>query len=731
MPLSDADFWSDRIRRILGRYEEPLLRSVAGRLFKPRSQWPAEELIERAIGTLTNAAVVDRRLESVDLPGRRLLSLVGHSRQPRWKVGRLLELLASLGHAEGMQPVFSLFEEGLLYPDLTEGSRLKSFEQWLNQAAAVDYAVVAHPFVATRASAQDLGLPPCPEADGKATGVQEADGLEWPLRLGALWQQVAASPLRQTQQGDLFKRDWDRLQADPVVNGSVGESVVELPDPGQLALALAKIEGLVDEKDGELRAGTLPGSWEQGLPATLLSLWTALLSVENWDPSTGASGQERGGNPYPSASFLALLLLTRLRESRWARPTQIEQWVFQHHPYWQGSFARKGKSDVAASGRGPIATFLLGLAYPLRLVQVGRGEDGEDVVRLTTLGRWLFGIADRPPDAPSYPKTILVQPNLEIVAYRQGLSPGLIASLSVFAAWKSLGAACTLQLGPDTVYRALEAGWTFESILQTLEQYGMRPTPPAVIESLRTWANKRDRLTVYPAAALFEFATSAELNEALARGLPAVRLTERLAVVPNESAVDYRHFRLNGTRDYALPPDQCVEVDDDGVTLTIDPVRADLLLETELRRFAELYERPASNGQRQYRLTPASLGAAQAAGMEREALEEWFRQRTGRPLTPAAKLLLGASHLPAIEIRQELVLHVESADVADGLLQWPGTRGLFRARLGPTALSLSEEDMPSLRERLSGLGIRVDGESDRIEKAGERPDTNSDGPEHP
>jgi hypothetical protein len=717
MPFSDVDFWSDRARQILGQYDEPLLRQVAGRLFKPRGHWPAEDLVDRAVGTLANAAVVDRRLVAVDLAGRRLLSLVGHSRQPRWKVGRLLELLASLGHAEGMQPVFRLFEEGLLYPDLTQGSRLKSFEQWLNQAAAVDYAVVAHPFVALRATAQDLGLPPCPETKGKATGVQEADGLEWPLRLGALWQQVATSPLRQTQQGDLFKRDWDRLQADPVVNGSAGESSAELPDPGQLALALAKIEGLIEEKDGELRAGTLPGAWEQGLPATLLSLWTALLSVENWDPSSGAGRPDRGANPYPSASFLALLLLARLSDSRWVRPTQIEQWVFQHHPYWQGAFPRKGKSDSAASARGPIVTFLLGLAYPLRLVQVGRGEDGEIVVRLTTLGRWIFGIGDRPPDMPNYPKTILVQPNLEIVAYRQGLSPGLIASLSVFAAWKSLGAACTLQLGPDTVYRALEAGWTFERILQTLEQYGMRPTPPAVIESLRTWANKRDRLTVYPAAALFEFGTSAELNEALARGLPAVRLTERLAVVPNESAIDYRHFRLNGTRDYALPPDQCVEVDDDGVTLTIDPIRADLLLETELRRFAEPYERPGSNGQRQYRLTPASLGVAQAAGMEREAMEEWFRQRTGRPLTPAAKLLLGASHLPALEVRQELVLHVESADVADGLLQWPGTRGLFRARLGPTALSLSEEDVPSLRERLTGLGIHVEVESHSIRAA--------------
>ncbi len=125
--------------------------------------------------------------------------------------------------------------------------------------------------------------------------------------------------------------------------------------------------------------------------------------------------------------------------------------------------------------------------------------------------------------------------------------------------------------------------------------------------------------------------------------------------------------------------------------LTIDPARADLLLETELRRFAEPCERLGPNGRRQYRVSPASLATAQDGAMQLEALQDWFRQRTGRPLTPAVKLLLDADRLPAAEMRQELVLHVASPEVADGLLQWPGTRGFFRGRLGPTALSISRQ----------------------------------------
>jgi hypothetical protein len=709
MPLHDSAFWAERVRQILRRYEEPLLRAIAGKLFKPRSQWPAEELIERAVATLDNAPVIDRRLHGLDIASRRLLALMGHSRLPRWKLGHLLELLACLGHSDGMQPAFALFEEGLLYPDLPDhGPTLLSFELWLHQAAAVEFAVIAHPLVGARAVGEDLGLPECLATTPESTAVHEADGLDWPLRLAVLWQQVAAGPLRLTQQGDLFKRDWDRLRSEPLLNGSAGETTVDIPDAGPLTLTLARIEGLLQEASGELRAGPLPATWGRGLHSTLESLWAALPLVENWNPEDGADGAPSGGNPFISANLLALLLLARLPQSKWARATEIEQWLFRHHPHWQGNAARhRVKGHKEGQLRSGIATFLLGLAYQLNLVQAVKDRDGEWFVRLTGIGRWLLGIAERPANRPSYPKTILVQPNLEIVAYRQGLTPGLISSLSLLATWKSLGPACTLQLQPDTVYRALEAGWTFESMLQTLEQYGMRTTPPAVIESLRTWANKRERLSVYPAAALFEFASAEDLDAALARGLPAVRLTERLAVVANEKDIDYRHFRLNGTRDYALPPDQCVDVEADGVTLTIDPVRADLLLETELRRFAELLDRSGANGRRQYQLTPRSLAAARDGEFGLPSLETWFVQRTGRPLTAAAKLLLCAGYLPPVEVRRELVLHLASAELADGLLQWPATRTLIRARLGPTVLAVAETDLQALREQLAGLGITI------------------------
>jgi hypothetical protein len=278
--------------------------------------------------------------------------------------------------------------------------------------------------------------------------------------------------------------------------------------------------------------------------------------------------------------------------------------------------------------------------------------------------------------------------------------------LGRFATWKSLGPACTLQLEPHTVYRALESGLTFEQVVQTLERHGTRALPSSVVESLRTWANKRDRISIYPAAVLLEFSSADDLNEALARGLPALRVTDRLAAVSNESDIDFRHFRLIGSRDYGQTPEKCVEVEADGVTLAVDVARSDLMLETELPRFAEPLERGIVNGRRHYRLTPASLRLARKTGLGLPALAAWFHQRTGQPIPPAARLLLTAADAPAPQLRRYLVLEVAGADVADGLVQSPATRALIDARLGPTVLAIDEPNVEKLVEQLALLGVK-------------------------
>jgi hypothetical protein len=706
-----ADPWADHTRHTLMRYDDALLRQVAHRLCKPRNQWPVDELLDRIVAGLGNAALLDRRLKELPVACRQLLAIIGRSRLPRWPVGSLVEMLVALGHSDGLAPLVTLLESGLLLPELfpvgsdpethkaTARNRFKNIEGWLSRSEPMPI-VVATPAITGRVLDEPLILGLERQVGHVPHGpVHEADGLEWPLRLAVLWQQTLGSPLRRTQQGDYFKRDFERLKGDPLISAPPVDGLAALPDPGFFSAALASATGLLQDTGAELQTAAWPDAWTGALPALLLDLSTALLQIRPWNPADGHS-PAASSNPYPSAYMLALLSLAALDADQWTTPDAVEQLVAARHPYWIGK---------AAPAIG-IVTFLLGVAYSLRLLQVSKSSEGAWLIRLSATGRWLLGLADHPPAPPAFKQTLLVQPNLEILVYRQGLTPELIAGLSRIANWKTLGAACTLQLEPQSVYRALEMGSTFVEVVQLLEGHGMKAIPTAVRDSLKTWSSKRERLSVYSAGAIFEFVTPADMNEAIARGLPAVRLTDRLAIVARESDIDYKHFRLTGTRDYTLPPERCVDVEADGVTLGVDLARSDLLLETEIERFAE----PVVDGQalrntnkRWYRVTPGSLLSARQQGMTLPLLQTWFAQRTGFPIPAAAQLLMAGPGAAPVEVRRQLVLHVSDEHLADGLQQWPATRDLIVARLGPRALAVADKNVATLLERLKEVGVAV------------------------
>ena len=705
--------WAECARAALESYDASLLRQVAETLCRPRNQWPAAELVDRCLATLDNAATLDRRLKDLDPAARRLLVVISHSSQSRWQAGSVVELAACLGEADPGAALLALLNAGLMYPiasDRKGKSKVKRFDAaWLEAALTSSQNVWVAPLVVSRGLNLELELGDLPAPIEAVAAAQEADGMEWPLRFSAVWQQVRGNPLRRTQQGDFFKRDLDRLRGDSLLT-SAGDAKAEVPDAALLAVAWALSSGLLRDDDGEIHAADFPEDWQQGLSATVASLWRGLLAVGHWSPTGGWDVADSAHAPYASAFALCLIALGKMPRDAWITASAIARWTAARHPHWAAQphvLPFRSSTKARSSPDDGLETFLLGLAYPLKLVQAAQ-HSGQWLVRLSPLGRAILGFSDETVASPAYPQTLLVQPNLEVLVYRQGLTPALVARLSRFADWKTLGAACTAQLQASTVYSGLEAGESFESIVDLLNRHGMKPMPASVVESLRTWANKRERISLYPSAALLEFASADLLNDAVARGVPAVRISDRLAIVTNEASIDYRHFKLVATRDYTLPPEKCVDIEPDGVTLSIDVGKSDLLLETEVSRFAEAVPQPSPNGRRFFRLTPSSLNTARTNGFDLPALESWFAQRSQQPLSPAARLLLGAGQTQPLSLKQHLVLHVADEMTADGLQQWPGTRALVEGRLGPTALLVLQENVDELKRRLGGLGVSVE-----------------------
>jgi hypothetical protein len=534
------------------------------------------------------------------------------------------------------------------------------------------------------------------------TVFDESDGLDWLFWLAAFWQVAKSSPFRQTKEGDLHKRDWNRLYATVT---SLGIDSRDLPDALGLALLLALAANVLGATDSEVVARKLPLDWDDHVVDALVGVWTALLGIVSWNVSYGATGRDYHANPFSEVYLLFLLLLRQAAKDAWISDAELGKWIVSHHPYWchESQWRDSRRQNELEKGLAQAAnSFLVGIAAPMRLVQLGNSSNGELVARLSPLGRWMVGSGKKPPAPESFPKTILVQPNLEIVAFRQGLTPARIRDLSLIADWSTVGSACTLRLKEETVHRALESGWDVEQILRLLEQLSTTPVPPAVTQALRTWAGKRDRLQVYTSAALLEFASAEDLEAAQARGLQGVRITDRLLVVPNESQIGLDMFRFIATRDYRSPPDRCVTVADDGVTLTIDQTRSDLLFESEISRFAEPVNSPAPNTL-QYRLTPQSAAASRTKGVTYRILEEWFLRRTGESAPPAAYLLFAGLKDEQCEFRTQLILQVDSKSVADGLMQWPPTRDLIAQRLGPTTFAVERNALKPLQEHLRSL----------------------------
>lgn len=699
LPSPDSDDWSARAAAALTAYAEPLLRVVAGRLVKPRTQVPVEELVEKAVATLLNPPVIDRRVKELPPAARKLLALVGRSRQPRWKVGHLIALLSSLGHVEGFTPVQAALEAGVLFPEVNPlAPPIGDFAAWLGSAGSMGATVFVHPAVAARARGEDLELPNLTTTE-PPVGVtpRVADGLEWPLRLAAVWQQVAAGPVRMTQANLLFKRDQTRLQADEVLSAPIADGLAPVPEAGVLALFWAATAGLLASGAEELRAVAFPPEWNAGLTPVLVRLAAALPHVEAWDPLTGYAPAEGGMGSAPSAGLLALLLLAGTDDG-WVTPADVASWLWEHHPSWAG-----GLTAAKDRGAGWVAGYLLGVCYPLRLVEAAPVNDGF-AVRLSALGRHLYANAAEPAGTPTFPQTLLVQPNAEILAYRQGLNPGLIGTLSRFARWKGIGPACTLELTPEHTYRGLESGLTLPMILQALARHSARPVPPSVADLLQRWSNKRERITVFASAVLVEFPTAADLDAAVARGIVSVKLTDRIGLTADGKEPPLGQLRLIANRDYEGKPQRCVTVADDGLTLTVDAAQADLLLDAEIGRYAEPLP-SESHTARRFRLTPVSLRRAAELGLTLADIDQWFLDRTGAVLSAAGRLFLSGAKLPPPSATRQTVVRFPTDATTDGVMQWPQTRELIAERLGPTAVVVDEEHLESLRRALGEIGV--------------------------
>ncbi len=292
---------------------------------------------------------------------------------------------------------------------------------------------------------------------------------------------------------------------------------------------------------------------------------------------------------------------------------------------------------------------LLGSGYALGLVRTGEETStGRTVVQLTELGRYVLAMGPPPPPRPTFDHFLFVQPNLEIIAYRQGLTPQLVGRLSRFAWWSKFGAAIELKLTQESILLGLDGGETPEQMIKLLARHSQRPLPVLIADAIHRWANRREQVTVYATALLIEFRSRGERDQALVDWQEMdsgrfVPVAELFLLVENSQQIPSDRIRTTSSRDYRQARETCVFIEPDGVTLVLDPVRSDLLIDAEISRIADELEMEPGQTARRYRVTPSSVARACALGMSPGKISDWFLQRTGMPPSPAIHLLFESS----------------------------------------------------------------------------------------
>ncbi|MGV3722039.1 MAG: helicase-associated domain-containing protein [Actinomycetota bacterium] len=367
-----------------------------------------------------------------------------------------------------------------------------------------------------------------------------------------------------------------------------------------------------------------------------------------------------------------------------------------------------------------IAHALAGPLYHLGLVEVGSPESGNglpDRFRLTEIGLAAFyypqasepaGTAGAAAEAGA-PRWV-VQPNFDIIAYLDRMTPAAIAFLARVAERKpSEGAVGIYRLTRESVYAALESGLTLPALLAQLEAGAQQPLPSTLQRALSDWAARRERISLHLSADVLEYQDRQARDEALSRqpGL-GVAVGEQFILV----APDAPRKALSGAEviDYLKPPVPCLLVEETGA-IVVDSTRSDFLVRGELSNWAD----QQGQDRNRWRITAASVSRAVQGGWTAEKILLNLQQRSRGPLPPLLDVGIRAwarkrQTRPAAGLAKELILQFAAPAAAEAVAGSALFKPHLRARLGERTFLVTAASLKPLRALLEEFGLTPDGD---------------------
>ncbi|MFC4454391.1 helicase-associated domain-containing protein [Deinococcus sonorensis] len=333
----------------------------------------------------------------------------------------------------------------------------------------------------------------------------------------------------------------------------------------------------------------------------------------------------------------------------------------------------KGKADA---WHGWLRHALSGPLHTLGLVALGSGEATDLVVAAAPA---LSGADAAVLPGPAW----IVQPNFELLVYPAQLNGERLRLLSAAQALRFDRHSASYRLTRESVYAALEAGLTLETLLEGLSRASATALPAGVRSTLEGWAARRERMVLHTGVTLLEFPDTAERDAYRERrggtAIGAALLLPPSPVTPAGAAVVR----------YDRPPARSLQVLPDGRLQRRGEL--DFLAR---RWLAALAERDGDT----YTLRPAAPG--QLPGAVVRELEA----RVEGELPAVLRLQLGVwsgVQPPPVLASATLLQHPQAAELA----QYPQLADHLVGPLGPGLLLVQAGQEEALRAALAQLGL--------------------------
>lgn len=715
-------------------------------------RFPGAGLLEELAETLLTSAALRAAIAEISPDEQIALARTKQSKGQIWAEELKAQLLAD-GVAEPDAVLSQVMARGLLFYDrMIEGYGGKADLWGAGTPVQFPHLWLPHEVSELVTIPRDLGRLPLVRETAPPPRVQEPSFGILQRDLYLILQEVHANPIKLLKSGAVGKRDSQRLlQILPAAAGEESDPTAKARAQGtwfEFLWLLVQRAGLTQAEESRLvlsdegrRFLRLPESeqvrrlltgwahlpeWNEFLRVPTLTFDGAFGDMPAPYQVVGARGtllellqRER---PYPDWHTFPSLLAS---VQRYRVGFLIPQRTRVNYYPWQRGKKDEGTPYVGIYLKGVSPRRLLDKQRDWELVEGGflrtvfeesllwlgvvrLGYDGDRLTafQLTERGAAALGLIETPAAeaAPVTPteRTLVVQPNFEVVAYMEMTGVSLLVELDRFAERVRLDRAALYRLTRASLYRGLQDGLTLDEVLRILETRNGGPLPQNVAYSLAEWERLYQRIHVQRAVTLVEAGDDEEL-QAL-RALPELADAREVApgILAVPSGVDLRAFRRKlQVFDYTAPIANALQFE----SATRFRALPGTLSPRLRHRLLQLAEAEAGSDDR-FTLSREKVGAL-ARSWGWEAIHAFLagaaREQPGPELAVTLKGWTGA--LARGTLAPATVLAAPDAAWLDELLRVPHLEKLIVRRLAPRLALVAEENRARLEEALAEMGI--------------------------